>query len=164
MKKGIGLKLIIFYKAVLGFLEIVFSLIFIRFYSRSVEETLIRLAVKSNLDINGYIVHTAIKKAGALRSSTVIGIAVFILLIGILNVIEAGGLSLKRRWAEWLTVIATSLLIPIEIYEVFRKFTSVKLLILVINVVIVYYLAKHKELFKGKKAARHWIKGKKGEK
>ena len=52
------------------------------------------------------------------------------------------------RWAEWLTVIGTGALIPYEVYEIFKSFLFIKVLVLVINCLIVYFLAKHKELFK----------------
>ena len=53
---------------------------------------------------------------------------------------EGIGLWLEKRWAEFLTVIATSLLIPLELYEIYEKFTFVRLAILVVNLLIVWYL------------------------
>jgi hypothetical protein len=37
---------------------------------------------------------------------------------------EGVGLWLRKRWAEWLTVIATSLLVPLELYELVRRATA----------------------------------------
>jgi uncharacterized membrane protein (DUF2068 family) len=54
--------------------------------------------------------------------------------------VEGVGLALGERWAEWLTVVATGLLIPIEIYEVLFHFSVLKLLVLIGNVLIVAYL------------------------
>ncbi|MBI5892554.1 MAG: DUF2127 domain-containing protein [Deltaproteobacteria bacterium] len=48
-----------------------------------------------------------------------------------------------------MTVIATGLFIPFEIYEVIQAQTLVRIGALILNIAIVYYLAKHKELFKG---------------
>lgn len=53
---------------------------------------------------------------------------------------EGIGLLRLRRWAEYLTVIATGLLVPLEIYELVRKFTIVRVTVLVVNVAIVVYL------------------------
>ena len=53
---------------------------------------------------------------------------------------EGVGLWLQKRWAEFLTAIATSLFIPIELYELYEKFTFVRLGALVLNVFIVWYL------------------------
>lgn len=58
-----------------------------------------------------------------------------------LQLTEGIGLWMQKRWAEFLTVIATSLLIPVEIYEIFEKFTWVRLLVFGVNIFIVWYLA-----------------------
>ena len=57
-----------------------------------------------------------------------------------LFIVEAIGLWLGRHWAEILTVAATSLLIPLEIYEVLKHYTPAKLLVFLANVLIVAYL------------------------
>src|SRR5689334_1750882 len=43
---------------------------------------------------------------------------------------EGTGLLLRQRWAEWLTIIATSSLMPLEIYELIKEFTPLRLLLL----------------------------------
>ena len=57
-----------------------------------------------------------------------------------LFLVEGVGLWLGLHWAEILTVIATSSLIPLEIYEIFHRFTAAKVLVLVANAAIVGYL------------------------
>lgn len=54
---------------------------------------------------------------------------------------EGIGLLLRRRWAEYFTIIATGALIPLEIFELARHFTATKLVVTIINVLIVWYLA-----------------------
>ena len=53
---------------------------------------------------------------------------------------EGIGLWLLKLWAEWFTVIVTGSLIPIEVYEVNRHPTPIKILVLLINLAIVAYL------------------------
>ena len=53
---------------------------------------------------------------------------------------EGVGLMLEKRWAEYLTIIATSSFIPLEVYEIFHHFNWGKVTLLVVNVVIVAYL------------------------
>jgi uncharacterized membrane protein (DUF2068 family) len=54
--------------------------------------------------------------------------------------VEGIGLFLRKRWAEWLTIIATASLIPIEIYELLHRVTAMKIALLAINIVVVIYL------------------------
>jgi uncharacterized membrane protein (DUF2068 family) len=60
---------------------------------------------------------------------------------GTLELVEGVGLWLDQLWAEYLTLIATSLLIPFELYEIAIRPSFWKMGGLVINVLIVVYLA-----------------------
>ena len=53
---------------------------------------------------------------------------------------EGIGLLFRKRWAEWLTIVATSSLMPFEVYEVIRKFTALRLVALIVNAAVVLYL------------------------
>src|SRR5437588_11398671 len=60
---------------------------------------------------------------------------------------EGVGLAMRRRWAEYLTVIATGILIPYEAYEVVSHPTLFNVGALLLNVAVVGYLAYRKRLF-----------------
>ena len=60
---------------------------------------------------------------------------------------EAVGLWLQRRWAEYLTFVATSLLLPLEIYELTARVSWFKVVALTVNLAIVVYLLFAKRLF-----------------
>ena len=55
---------------------------------------------------------------------------------------EGIGLWMGKRWAEWLTVIVTSSLIPLEIWEMAHRPGIGKALVIVGNVAIVWYLVR----------------------
>jgi uncharacterized membrane protein (DUF2068 family) len=61
--------------------------------------------------------------------------------------IEALGLWIQRRWAEYLTFLVTASLLPFEIYEIVTRTTALKVIAFVINVVVVIYLLFAKRLF-----------------
>jgi len=65
----------------------------------------------------------------------------------ILEGTEAVGLWRGRRWAEYLTFVATALLLPLEIYEITRRPTVLKGVTLAINLAVVLYLVWAKRLF-----------------
>ena len=67
--------------------------------------------------------------------------ALFALGYGALELVEGTGLWLDQLWAEYLTVIATSLLLPFEVYELVRRPSFWKAAGIVVNVAIVVYLA-----------------------
>jgi len=54
--------------------------------------------------------------------------------------IEGVGLVLRKRWAEYFTIVTTGGLIPLEIFELTRQFTVTRLAVVFVNVLIVCYL------------------------
>ena len=53
---------------------------------------------------------------------------------------EAYGLWLGRRWAEWLAALSGAIYVPVEIYEITRSVTWIKLTALTLNALIVIYM------------------------
>lgn len=53
---------------------------------------------------------------------------------------EGVGLALRKRWAEYLTIISTASLMPIEILEIYKKPSAAKVVLLVVNLAVVVYL------------------------
>ncbi len=53
---------------------------------------------------------------------------------------EGTGLLLRKRWAEYFTIITTAGLIPLELYEISNHVTTGKIVVLILNVAIVAYL------------------------
>ena len=58
----------------------------------------------------------------------------------VLFLTQGVGLLLCQRWAEWLTVVATGLFIPWELYEIVQDFGAWKLALFVFNIAIVGFL------------------------
>jgi uncharacterized membrane protein (DUF2068 family) len=54
---------------------------------------------------------------------------------------EGTGLALGKRWAEYFTIIVTGSFIPLETYELIRRFSVGKLIVVATNVAVVLYLA-----------------------
>jgi uncharacterized membrane protein (DUF2068 family) len=95
---------------------------------------------------NSKIIHH-IAHAFALSSSTLTWIAVGFTAYAAIELIEAVGLWLMRRWGEYFAVIATSVFLPLEVYELTEKITAFRLIAFIINVVAVVWLLWSKRLF-----------------
>jgi uncharacterized membrane protein (DUF2068 family) len=74
-----------------------------------------------------------------------VGIA--LLAYAMLEGLEAVGLWLGKRWAEYLTFVSTSVLLPLEVYEIASRPTVLKVIGFLINVAVVVYLLVRKRLF-----------------
>jgi hypothetical protein len=79
------------------------------------------------------------------REVTGRNIALAIALVGLdalSTSLEGLGLHFRQRWAAWLVVVATSFLVPFEVWGLIHKHTAVRAVILVINLAIVAYLVR----------------------
>ncbi|MBP2679312.1 MAG: rane protein-like protein [Deltaproteobacteria bacterium] len=58
----------------------------------------------------------------------------------VVRFIEAFGLWHRKRWAEWFGALSGGVYIPVELFELARGFSRVKLMVLAVNLAIVAYL------------------------
>jgi uncharacterized membrane protein (DUF2068 family) len=72
-----------------------------------------------------------------------IGLAVY----AIIELVEAVGLWLGQRWGEYFALVATSLFLPYEIYDLTVKITWLRVVAFVVNLLLVVYLLWTKRLF-----------------
>ena len=82
---------------------------------------------------------------GFFKHQTTLGLV--LILYALIEGAEGVGLAMRRRWAEYLIVFATGLLIPYEVWEVVNKVTLFRVGSLALNIAIVAYLAFKKRLF-----------------
>ncbi len=83
----------------------------------------------------------------SLRSGTLREVGVALLGYAVLEGVEAIGLWLVKRWAEYLTFLATTILLPLEIYEIVHRGSALKAIGFIINLAVVVYLLFAKRLF-----------------
>ena len=141
------LRLIIFEKALLGLLALLLAAGLLSLLNRDLEMFARELAVAVNLDTDKRFLKLLLLQLVDVKNSTLIGVSVVGFLYSILNFVEAFGLAMRYRWAEYLTVIATAMFIPFEVYELFVQLTLLRVTALVINVLIVAFLIRHREMF-----------------
>ena len=88
-----------------------------------------------------------LEKALAAKPTTLALITLLLTCYGILQVVEGVGLWLLKRWGEYFAVVATSVFLPLEIYDLTKGITTTRVLTLAINVAAVIYLLVSKRLF-----------------
>lgn len=83
----------------------------------------------------------------SLRTGTLHLVVVAVAAYAVLEGVEAVGLWYQRRWAEYLTLVATAVFLPLEVHELISRFTWFRVIAFVINLAIVVYLLYAKRLF-----------------
>jgi uncharacterized membrane protein (DUF2068 family) len=86
-------------------------------------------------------------KLFTLRTGTLKAVGFALIGYAVLEGVEAVGLWLTKRWAEYLTFLATTVLLPLEIYELIHRSTPLKIIGFLINLAVVVYLLYAKRLF-----------------
>jgi uncharacterized membrane protein (DUF2068 family) len=88
-----------------------------------------------------------IQKTFGYKHSTLLLVAVLLLAYALIELVEAVGLWYAKRWAEYLTVVATAAFLPLEIYELTEHVSWLKIATLVLNILAVLYILLTKRLF-----------------
>jgi uncharacterized membrane protein (DUF2068 family) len=83
----------------------------------------------------------------AVRTSNLYLLGTAVAVYAALEGTEAVGLWLAKRWAEYLTFIATVIFIPYEIDELTKGVSALKLVTFILNLAIAVYLVWAKRLF-----------------
>jgi uncharacterized membrane protein (DUF2068 family) len=110
-------------------------------------ETLDRVATETGrTSSNGFVVKS-LQKVSNLESSTVLKLIALMVAYGVLEGVEGWGLWTERRWAEYLTVVATAGLIPFEIHELTKEVTVFRVGALILNIAVIVFLIRAKRLF-----------------
>jgi uncharacterized membrane protein (DUF2068 family) len=89
----------------------------------------------------------AIEKVLNAKASTLNLVAAFLMFYGLLQLVEGVGLWMLKRWGEYFAVVATSLFLPLEMYELTEKVTALRLGAFLLNLAAVAYLLLSKRLF-----------------
>jgi uncharacterized membrane protein (DUF2068 family) len=116
---------------------------------RDVAEALTNWAHHIHVDPESRHIHRIFEKAFQANPKQLKEVAAGTFFYSALLFIEGIGLLLRRRWAEYFTIIMTALFIPLEIYELIEKATLTRVVVLLINSGIVWYLVHRIRKSKG---------------
>ena len=105
------------------------------------------LADLLNIDLQHSPTVARIESLLGAHPSTLTWVAVALFTYGAIQVAEGVGLWSLQRWGEYLAVVATSLFLPLEVYELTEKITWVRVLAFAVNIALVVYLVVSKRLF-----------------
>ena len=91
---------------------------------------------RHGIDIGNRFVHAALERLVGITSSQIVTFSVVAFFYSSVLLVEAIGLWLQKRWAEYLTVIVTASFLPLEIYEMIHRSSVTKGVVIVANFAI----------------------------
>jgi uncharacterized membrane protein (DUF2068 family) len=113
-----------------------------RLLHKDLVEVAQRWVDRLGLDPGKHYVIVALEKVSRIGPGEIKKLGIVGLIYAALFLTEGTGLWMLRRWGEWVTVIISGSLVPVEIYEIYRHPSAVKIAVVVINVAIVIYLIR----------------------
>jgi uncharacterized membrane protein (DUF2068 family) len=96
------------------------------------------------IDPDKRYIHALLAKLLGVDAQKLRMLSVGAFIYGGVYLIEGVGLLRQKRWAEYMTILTTAGLIPLEVYEMDRRRTAIKILLLLVNVAIVVFLIVHR--------------------
>jgi uncharacterized membrane protein (DUF2068 family) len=134
------LVLIGIFKLLKALLLLVVGIGAIKFLHRDLASATIHWVQLLRVDPDNRFVHGMLVKIFRVTPKELKELSVGTFLYASLFTTEGIGLLLRKRWAEYFTIVTTGGLIPLEIYELWRHFTVAKTVVALVNVLIVWYL------------------------
>jgi len=137
------LRTIAFYKLVKVLLLLALAYGEVRLSDASLTAKLAIWASERPLGLEHKVVTWLLEWFSGLSASRVHALRMVTLAYAAVFSIEGIGLWMRKRWAEWLTVIITASLIPLELWELFHNPNFGKAAVLIANLAIVIILIWH---------------------
>ena len=112
----------------------------IHFLHRDLAAAVVHWTQVLGVDPDNRFVHGLLERIFRVTPKQLKALSIGTFLYAALFATEGIGLLMRKRWAEYFTIVTTTLLIPLEIYEVVHKFTPGKVVVVIVNALIVWYL------------------------
>jgi uncharacterized membrane protein (DUF2068 family) len=113
----------------------------IHFIHRDLGDAALRLAVRLKLDLGGRLMTWVLDHQDDVTASRLKQIGIFTFFYAGLRVIEGVGLVMEKVWAEYLTVGATTIFLPWELYEFAKRPDWIRVCLLIGNLTVLAYLS-----------------------
>jgi uncharacterized membrane protein (DUF2068 family) len=107
---------------------------------KNVSDVLMHIVDTLRIDQEHRLVVFLLSKSSVISSHQLRQAGTLSFLYAAVCVIEGTGLVLRKSWAEYFTVFLTAMGLPWECYELAHKFSSYKVALLLINLVVLAYL------------------------
>jgi len=145
-KKGIkrssasGLRVVALFEGAKGALVLVAGCGLLSFIHKDLHEAAIQLVEHVHLNPARHYPRIFIDLTENITDSQLWAMAAAALIYSLVRFVEAAGLWMKKKWAEWFGVLTGGLYIPLEVFEITLGVTWPKVSVLAVNIGVVFYL------------------------
>jgi uncharacterized membrane protein (DUF2068 family) len=140
IKGSRGLLLIAAFKLIKGLALLALGIGALKLLHRDVAAEIAQWIDVLRVDPHNHYIRLLLEKLGMVDDRKLKALSIGTFFYSALFLTEGIGLALRKRWAEYLTIISTASLLPLEIYEIVKRASSPRIVVLIANIAIVVYL------------------------
>ena len=137
---GRGLRLIAAFKLLKGLALLALGIGALKLLHKDVEAIIVHWINVFQVDPHSHYLQLLLEKLSILDDRRLKELSVGTFIYSAIFLTEGAGLAFRKSWAEYLTIITTASLLPLEVYELAKHASIGKVLALVINLAVVIYL------------------------
>ncbi|OLB86586.1 MAG: hypothetical protein AUI12_08710 [Acidobacteria bacterium 13_2_20CM_2_57_6] len=137
---GRGLRLIAAFKLLKGVALLALGIGALKLLHKDVEAIIVHWINVFQVDPHSHYLQLLLEKLSILDDRRLKQLSVATFIYSAIFMTEGVGLAWRQRWAEYLTIVTTASLLPLEVYELAKHASIGKGLALVINLAVVVYL------------------------
>jgi uncharacterized membrane protein (DUF2068 family) len=136
-----GLHIVALFEAAKGAVVILAGLGLLGLIHRDVQAVAENIVRHLHLNPARHYPHIFLDAAARATDARLWAMALTAILFASIRFAEAYGLWRNQVWAEWFGILSGSLYLPVEIYELTRSVSVVKISIILVNIIVVGWLA-----------------------
>jgi uncharacterized membrane protein (DUF2068 family) len=140
VKGSRGLLLIAAFKLIKGLGLLALGIGALRLLHKDVAAEIAQWLDVLRVDPHNHYIQMLLEKLGMVDDRKLKALSVGTFLYSALFLTEGVGLALRKTWAEYLTIISTASLLPLEVYEIVKRPDAARIVVLLANIAIVVYL------------------------
>ena len=138
--QGRGLRLIAAFKLLKGLALLALGIGALKLLHKDVEAIVVHWINVFQVDPHSHYLQLLLEKLSILDDRRLKELSAGTFIYSAIFLTEGAGLAFRKSWAEYLTIVTTASLLPLEIYELAKHASIGKVLALVINLAVVIYL------------------------
>jgi uncharacterized membrane protein (DUF2068 family) len=140
IKGSRGLLLIAAFKLIKGLALLALGIGALKLLHKDVAAEIAQWIDVLRVDPHNHYIRLLLEKLGMVDDRKLKALSIGTFFYSALFLTEGIGLALRKRWAEYLTIISTASLLPLEIYEIVKRASAPRIVVLIANIAIVVYL------------------------
>ena len=136
-----GIRLIAYFKFFKGALLVASGIGLLKLLHKDVAEAVNHWISTLHFDPGNRHIHDVLVRASVVNQRQLKELSVGSFVYAGIFLTEGLALLMQKRWAKYLTAIITASFIPLELWELVEHFSTIRTVVIMVNVIILWYLA-----------------------